>query len=200
VPGEGEDYHGIDPTAANMYNCSSTGAGTALTDADGAKYLTSMKAAGIVKLAQGDSAAASLDSIKVIQIDGTKEWSEDATSTLNTAGDAFDSVTVPTTNQLSYNGQSFATIVSADGPGGKAGILVPLLAASTVDWDNYYGEDGEIAGESKISIALPGKCPWPEDGKLRYYICFFKAFADGSAAKLVGTACPECGPLNAGTF
>jgi uncharacterized OB-fold protein len=39
-----------------------------------------------------------------------------------------------------------------------------------------------------------------EAGSFRYYMCFFKVYADGTAAKLIGTACPECGVLDADDF
>ena len=188
IYGTGDDDPGIDPTIANI-TASTTRA--ALTDAgDGTgEYLTSMKKAGIVGVAEGGEAAKDIAGIQVAQVSG--DWFEDAKN-----GSVADC-----TEKLTFNNKSFTEWESKDtSPDGKDGILIPLFAASTVDWDNYYGEDGDIAGESKVGIGLPGKCPWPEDGKMRFYICFFKAYADGSPAKLIGTACPECGPLNAGTF
>lgn len=192
VYGTADDQPGIDPTAANM---SAACTRAPLTDAgDGsAEYLTSMKKAGIISLAQGNGAAekivgATPATINVAQITGN--WSESSKDGA-----------VGTEDILTFSGKNFTEWMSeTDSPDKKAGIIVPLFAASTVDWDNYYNEAGDAVDASKIGIALPGKCPWPEDGKLRFYICFFKAYADGSPAKLIGTACPECGPLNAGTF
>jgi type II secretory pathway pseudopilin PulG len=189
----GTDSYGIDPTSANM-NKGCTIA--ALTDAGTGEgeYLTSMKAAGIISLAYGSHTAEAISGVSVAKI--TADWAEDSsggTGTEATIG----------TETLTFNGQTFTELASGEGPGKKAGIIIPLFAASTIDWENYYGPDSAInspLGESKVGVALPGKCPWPEDGKLRYYICFFKAFGDGSPAKLVGTCCPECGPLHAGTF
>jgi type IV pilus assembly protein PilA len=189
IYGTGDEEPGIDPTITNI-TVSTTQAVLTDDDTEGAEklYLTSMKKAGIAEVAEGDKASADISTIKVAQISGS--WFEDSKDG-----------TIGTKDELTFNGKSFTEWESAaTSPDGKDGILIPLFAASTVDWDNYYDEDGEVAGESKVGIGLPGKCPWPEDGKLRFYICFFKAFADGSAAKLVGTACPECGPLNAGTF
>ena len=184
IYGTGDEDPGIDPTITNL-TVSTT---QAVLDDTTNKYLTSMKKAGIVSVAEGNNGSASIDGIKVAQVSG--DWFEDSKGgTLGTA------------DKLTFNGKSFTEWeASGTSPDGKDGILIPLFAASTVDWDNYYGEDGDIAGESKVGIGLPGKCPWPEDGKMRFYICFFKAYADGSPAKLIGTACPECGPLNAGTF
>jgi len=81
--------------------------------------------------------------------------------------------------------------------------VIPLFAATTVDWENVYPNGGDAVA-SKITIPLAGKCPWPADGMFRYYICFFKVDSDSSdgtdEAKLLGTACPECGILHAGAF
>ncbi|MBN2642010.1 MAG: type II secretion system protein [Victivallales bacterium] len=185
VYGTDDDDPGIDPTCANLTEACSI----ALLDDTTNKYLTSMKKAGIVKVAVADEAAADIDGVQVATITGN--WFED-----NVGGTGDNP-----TDTLTFQGKSFTEWMAAGtAPDGKDGILVPLFAATTMDWDNYYNENGDAVGESKVSIALPGKCPWPEDGKLRFYICFFKAYADGSPAKLIGTACPECGTLNAGTF
>jgi prepilin-type N-terminal cleavage/methylation domain-containing protein len=73
-------------------------------------------------------------------------------------------------------------------------IVVPLFVAPTVDWE--YADRASGIG-SRVSVAQEGGCPWLEAGEqFRYYIAFFKVFGDGSPAKLIGTACPECGSLN----
>ncbi|MFA6814753.1 MAG: type II secretion system protein [Lentisphaeria bacterium] len=77
--------------------------------------------------------------------------------------------------------------------------IVPLFVATTVDWENAYPYGGG-SQESKISITEVGKCPWLDAGSFRYYICLFKVYEDGTAAKLIGTACPECGILDADDF
>jgi prepilin-type N-terminal cleavage/methylation domain-containing protein len=75
------------------------------------------------------------------------------------------------------------------------GIVVPLFAAPTADWDRAVVDGASM--ESKVSVAQAGGCPWLEAGdEFRYYITFFKVFDNGDAAKLIGTACPECGSLN----
>ena len=175
----------INPTYTNVNSHSSR---TALADAADAEYLTSLKSAGIVSLAYGsETAKTGVDSIAVIQ--PSSNWYEDAP-------DGTDEV-------LMLNGSTFEqwnATAAADAPDGKVGKLIALYAAPTVDWDAYYDKDGGKIDDSKIGVALPGKCPWPEDGKLRYYICFFKVYANGDPAKLIGTCCPECGVLNAGAF
>ncbi len=75
------------------------------------------------------------------------------------------------------------------------GVVVPLFVAPTVDWDHAV-IDGD-SFDSRIGVAQVGGCPWLEAGEqFRYYITFFKVFNNGDAAKLIGTACPECGSLN----
>jgi type IV pilus assembly protein PilA len=189
--GEGDTDYGVDPTAANMSGMTTK---AALTDAgDGtAEYLTSMKESGIVTLASGTGEATDIASVPVCQIASTDSaWSEDSSGG-----------TVATTNIVTFGGKTLPELAAANGikQGDGAGVIVPLFVASTVDWEKAYKADGTEKGDSYVNIALEGKCPWPADGKFRYYICFFKAYADGTPAKLVGTACPECGPLHAGNF
>ncbi len=75
--------------------------------------------------------------------------------------------------------------------------IVPFYVAPTIDWEHYYS-DGP--NDSKISVAMAGKCPWGEGGQARYYIAFFKVYDDGSAAKLLCTSCPDCGILDGDMF
>lgn len=178
----------IDPTYTNVADNSSPAA-LANAGTGSGEYLDSLLNAGIVSLAYGSEMAQPLvgtgaASIAVIDISGN--WYEDAP-------DGTDDV-------LMFKGSTFKQWIDGDGPDGTAGKLIALYAAPTMDWDAYYDEDGNEIDESKIGVALPGKCPCPEDGKLRYYMCFFKVYPDGSAAKLIGTACPECGTLNSSAF
>lgn len=72
-----------------------------------------------------------------------------------------------------------------------------MYVAPTMTWDKYY-VDGP--NDSKVSISMPGKCPWGSDGQARYYIAFFKVYEDGTPAKLLCTSCPDCGILEANAF
>ncbi|MEM8549867.1 MAG: prepilin-type N-terminal cleavage/methylation domain-containing protein [Verrucomicrobiota bacterium] len=84
---------------------------------------------------------------------------------------------------------TFNTGVTADG------IVIPLFVAPTADWDNAVVDGAST--ESKIQMAQEGGCPWLEGGAdFRYYIAFMKVYDNGDPAKLIGTACPECGSLN----
>lgn len=96
---------------------------------------------------------------------------------------------------LKINGKTFAEYLTA-----KPGILVPFLAAPTIEWEKAY-VNGETEVKSKIEVPLVGKCPWPEDGSMKYYICLFWVDSTGKEpAKLVSSACPECGVLNLNSF
>lgn len=76
--------------------------------------------------------------------------------------------------------------------------VVPLFVASTVDWDYAVRNGSEY--ESQVGIETPAKCPWLNSGTFRYYICFFKVYANGDPARFLASACPECGVLDADTF
>lgn len=97
--------------------------------------------------------------------------------------------TVGTADKVTFDGHDNAYIKN------KYGEIIVLFAAPTVDWDNYYTGGNLTAGtSSKVSVAQEGKCPWVKD-EFGYYVGFFGTKA-GEKAKLIGTTCPECGPLN----
>jgi len=75
--------------------------------------------------------------------------------------------------------------------------VVPLFAAPSVDWETYY-KDGPKS--SKVSVAVTSKCPKAEKGQARYYIAFFKVYADGTPAKLLCCGCPDCGITESEAF
>ena len=170
------------------------GAGKALS----AGQVKSLGAAGITKVAYGSDLATALSTSTNVCViaNGDSTWSEDTTSDGTRPS--------PLTNEVLINGKTLPSYAETVSEGVSGSVVVPLFVAPTIDWEKYYNLDSsgseEELGESKVGIGIPGKCPWPADGKLRYYICFFKVFEDGSPAKLLGTACPECGSLNGGTF
>lgn len=97
--------------------------------------------------------------------------------------------------ELSFNGKSIDDVIAERG-----GVVIPLLVAPTIDWETAH-VGGETEVESKVEIPLVGKCPWPEDGKMRYYVCFFWVDDTGERpARLLATSCPECGILAGNTF
>lgn len=179
------------PTAANFTNVASTVASVLTED-----QADSLAAAGIDVLAYGGFG---IDAV----FDGVGTNAYVQTVTADWLEDQSDSGTSVTINglpifayaardpQLDYATSDTSTSDLDD----VDGIVVPLFAAPTADWDNAV-IDGD-SFESRVGVAQAGGCPWLEGGEqFRYYICFFKVYNDGSAAKLIGTACPECGSLN----
>lgn len=81
---------------------------------------------------------------------------------------------------------------------GADGVLIPLFIAPTMDWESGYGSVNDWAAKAdvQIKVDLEGACPIPADSEFRYYVAYVKAFDDGSAAKLIGTSCPENGIMN----
>lgn len=193
--------------------------------------IKSLTNAGIVKLAYDKTGLASnlsageenegtVTGASVVRTvnTGSPYWTEEMTAdgTVNATGAA-----------LTFRGASLsdiaalgaattydsATFTNTTIPVGAAGnfrsssepsfVIVPMFVAPTVDWDHYY-TDGE--NDSKISIALAGKCPWGDAGTARYYITFFKVYTaakangDIPAAKLLATSCPDCGILEGDMF
>lgn len=171
----------------------------------------SLKDAGIWQIAAGGfgiSAVFTTVNTGVAVPSITDSWYEEFT---DVDGDGFeDSITRGTDNreinsdEITINGVGLPNYAypdpqSAQNVAGytaaEDGIVVPLFVAPTSEW-NEAVIDG-VKTDSKIQIAQVGGCPWLEGGEqFRYYIAFFKVFNDGSKAKLIGTACPECGSLN----
>ncbi|MDD3118114.1 MAG: prepilin-type N-terminal cleavage/methylation domain-containing protein [Victivallales bacterium] len=188
---DGEDLS-TPPTCYNMANKSTI---EALTENES----KSLAAAGITKLAEGAKTASAIYSedgegtvttFKVAKIKG--DWYETYDTTGASPVAKEDSV-------LEFNGRDFAQILADNSD--KYDEMIPLFVAPTIDWENAYLDSGDTEVESKIQVPLVGKCPWPADGKLRYYITFFLVDSTGkNPAKLAGTACPECGVLSQTAF
>lgn len=76
------------------------------------------------------------------------------------------------------------------------GILIPLFITPATDWDYWYDANGN-KNEAQVGVSQVGACPWFEPvSDFRYYIGIFKAYLDGSKAKLIGTLSPKCEPIN----
>jgi len=86
----------------------------------------------------------------------------------------------------------------------SAGRVIVLWIAPTIDWTSAQGDGGNsdwTKGAVEYGISLEGKCPIPTTGiggdpEFSYYMAYFKVYEDGSAARLLGTSCPECGVMN----
>jgi prepilin-type N-terminal cleavage/methylation domain-containing protein len=160
-----------------------------------ADQAASLKKAGIVQLAYGGFsgnppavAAEFVETATGVYVPTvTAEWLEnhdDINSTVTINGVSIENYTQVDPYDSSSNPE-------------ENGIVVPLWAAPTADFENYYLGDVSAKYPSKVSVAQVGGCPWLEAGaEFRYYIGFFKVYDDGTPAKMIGTACPECGSLN----
>ena len=128
---------------------------------------------------------------KVISVQST--WVDDSDSAYT-----FDGIPVHT----SISGQKSWTDEDADGT--EEGDVIALWITPTLDWEASTEANKDWSGGNvQMEIALEGKCPIPAttietDGEVTfaYYVAFFKVYDDGSAAKLVGSTCPECGIMN----
>ncbi len=191
----------VDATADNFTSSGSA----ALTETEA----NSLRAAGITSLAYGTGTADTsvATGVYVNTIDTTA-----AAATNITLGDGSYAIWSDDGEEFTINGKGLeewaaaGSIKPLDTASDPAGVIVPLFAAPTIDWETAYDSDGNVKQESPVSIALEGKCPWPEDGKFRYYICLFKVYdsvdsnGDPIPARLIGTACPECGSLKGSDF
>ncbi len=180
-----------------------------------AEQAESLRAAGMINLAYGGFSQDAADPLKMEKVKVAADsgyvnsitgnwyeaWETDATGK---ATDKLDTASAPISiNGIPLYAYQYANAddmtldaTAADtGWGDKNGIVVPLFAAPTVDWEHYY-IDG-VPNASKVGVAQEGACPWLEGGaEFRYYMCIFKVFNDGTPAKLLGTVCPEGGSLN----
>ena len=87
-----------------------------------------------------------------------------------------------------------------------AGEVVVLWIAPTTDWSGQIenANNDWTKGAVELSIDLEGQCPIPtkdtqtiaDEASFAYYMAYFKAYNDGTPAKLIGTTCPECGVMN----
>jgi len=152
-----------------------------------ADQAASLKAAGIVNIAYGGFGidAGFVETASGVHVASvTSTWLEDHDDTTT-------EVTINGADLTDYRYDDPYTSTTVDG------IVVPLIAAPTSDFENDYHGSTDSKYPSKISIAQVGACPWVEKGtEFPFYVCFFKVFNDGTPAKMIGTACPECGSLN----
>ena len=154
--------------------------------------INSLAAAGIGSLGfgYGEEAVKPTTDTTVVRMD--KQWFED--SSFDWAAKAG---TIGTATPVTFNGRDYAKLKAKYITNGNYSGFIVLFASPTVDWENYYtGGDLDAPTASKVSVAQEGKCPWVKD-IFGYYIGYFAVDGVNSTkAKLIGTTCPECGPLN----
>lgn len=188
-------------TKANWTN-SDTGSTETLT----AEQAASLKEAGIVTLAYGGfggevefKPVAQDMEVPAVTTSWYELWELNATTGKREEGNLDKGSAPVTINGVKLENYIYEDpqVAEADPTTAKKdGIVVPLFIAPTTDWEHWYDADGN-ENDSKIQVAQAGGCPWLEGGsEFRYYIAFFKVYDDGRKAKLLGTACPECGSLN----
>jgi prepilin-type N-terminal cleavage/methylation domain-containing protein len=86
---------------------------------------------------------------------------------------------------------------------GKEGPIVVLWLAPTVNWAAGSGDNNDWSkGNVEYGIDLEGQCPVPTTSttggtpNFKYYMAYFKAFDDGSPARMIGLTCAGGGTLN----
>jgi cobaltochelatase CobN len=85
-----------------------------------------------------------------------------------------------------------------------AGPVVALWIAPTTDWARTGGSNKDwTRGNVQVGLDLAGQSPVPAEGltpgsdpAFAYYIAYFKVYNDGTAARMIGSTCPEIGVLN----
>lgn len=159
-----------------------------LSDTDNAKYISSLKAAGINYLTAGDVAEATATPLKNTSV-------------------TIPALQVKTDNNevkdLVFNGRQLQNWIKPEqfemGEHDANGMIVALFVTPNIDWEHVYsggyhdhGNHGHFEVIENSRIALKN-APVSSVSKadFRYYCCFFKLFKDGSAAKLVGVVSPE---------
>ena len=83
------------------------------------------------------------------------------------------------------------------------GVVLVFWIAPTTDWSADIAPNKDWGnGNVDLGIDLEGQCPIPaeaasgEEVAFAYYMAYFKVYNDGTAAKMIGSTCPECGVLN----
>ncbi|MPN02261.1 hypothetical protein SDC9_149475 [bioreactor metagenome] len=200
-------------TAANMTGYTEaldiTGGESAPGAGDATGYGESLKEAGIAQLAYAKKVAedtgSAVTAVRAISGDWSDNMNADGSyKSVADGGVALTIKGIKLSDWVAAGAAGDASALSDDQKHCRKASeakfkLVPLFAAPTMDWETAY-PNGGASQASKVGVAMEGKCPWLEAGSFRYYICIFKVYEDGAAAKLLATACPECGILDADSF
>lgn len=163
----------------------------ALTDADKAMYISSLKAAGINYLGAGDIAKATMTPLK------------DTTSTATAIKLDPAKLTEDQAKALTFGGRKLADWVKPlqfeMGEHDDNGIIVALFVTPNVDWETVYSggyhqheDHGHFETRTASKVALKNTpASAVSDADFKYYACLFKLNNDGSAAQLIGAVSPE---------
>ncbi len=108
-----------------------------------------------------------------------------------------------------FDGKTIADYMAEDGDvtpvvdGGS--IVVRLWITPTMDWSaptGVHANDNWTNGNFELGIEMEGACPIPAEAlsgdgvEFAYYMAYFQVYNDGTAARMIGTSCPEDGILN----
>jgi prepilin-type N-terminal cleavage/methylation domain-containing protein len=194
-----------DATAEAMEGLPSAQTEHMVTDIDdtrlalSADQADSLAAAGITNVASGTgyniaTVEAAVNVAQACAADGTNPWNDDGGVEMTFDGVAISDWATGAAGSPSWNVD------------GGAGPVVCLWITPTVDWASAQGDGGNsdwTKGSVEYGISMEGKCPIPvvaaEEGdevSFAYYMAYFKVFDDGTAARMIGSTCPECGILN----
>jgi prepilin-type N-terminal cleavage/methylation domain-containing protein len=158
-----------------------------------ADQATSLSAAGITSITSGTglnstAVAADVNVAAACAADGSNAWLDDGGVEMT-----FDGILI----------SDWATATGTPSWDASAGPVVCLWIAPTVNWAAGSGGNNDwTKGNVEYGIELEGQCPIPtaaasgDEVSFSYYMAYFKVFNDGSAARLIGTTCPECGVMN----
>jgi prepilin-type N-terminal cleavage/methylation domain-containing protein len=158
----------------------------------------SLAAAGITSVASGTGYSITTveEEVNVAQAcadDGENPWFDDGGVEMTFDGVAISDWATGAAGSPSWNED------------GGAGPVVCLWITPTVDWASAQGDGGNsdwTKSSVEYGISMEGKCPIPvvpasgDEVSFAYYMAYFKVFNDGTAARMIGSTCPECGVLN----
>ncbi|NCC53433.1 MAG: type II secretion system protein [Spartobacteria bacterium] len=155
----------------------------------------SLKAAGITSICSTTglsrtTVAADVVVAQACSETGTNPWFDDSDPAVEMTFDGIDI-------------SDWATATGTPSWDTSAGPVVCLWVAPTTDWSKK-GDGGNkdwSKGNVEIGLDMAGQCPIPTAGldgepDFAYYMAYFKVYNDGSAARMIGSTCPECGVLN----
>lgn len=158
-----------------------------LTDVDSAKYITSLKEAGINYLSAGDVSEATVTPLK------------DSTSTVSVL--KVDPTALG--EELVFNGKKLSAYLKPlqfeMGEHEDNGIIVALFVTPNIDWETVYSggyhqheDHGHFESRTASKIALKNTpVANVSDADFKYFVCFFKLNNNGDAAQLIGITSPE---------
>ena len=157
-----------------------------------ANEVASLNAAGIDSICSGTGLNSTVLAADVAVAALTDTWVDD--------GDA----------AYTFDGRSLADWRGDTNSGTSDGTIICLWVAPTTDWSFDQESANKDWGNGNVSLGIDvqGQCPIPAEAasgdevSFAYYMAYFlvdtdtDANGDVTAAKLIGTSCPECGVMN----